>query len=322
MHESFCHAACYIIRHGLRQRQWPGFQSMMKHLPPLNALRAFEAVARHKRFVRAAGELCVTHGAVSKQIRQLEEHYGVRLFDRTAAQVELTVDGQRILRQVAAALDLIAETRNALGGDPTEGVLSVLSAPGFAAHWLIPRLAGFTERHPKIRINLETSRKAESAYETDADLAILFGHPSWPDRSVILLKDLTLFPVCSPKLIAGSSPLRYVSDLRQHTLLHEDDGTLWSSWLASNRVTTIDGYRGHNISDVVHLLIAACEGCGVALGDDMTSMCYLRSGALVRPFQSFIRSPLSYYVVSKDEASLPARSKLFLTWLRQEIDAD
>lgn len=292
----------------------------MKHRPPLNTLRAFESVARHKRFIRAADELCLTHGAVSKQIKQLEEHYGVRLFDRTAAEVKLTNDGQRILGKVTEALNLIAESPNEIKENDTDGVIHLLVAPAFAAHWLIPRLSGFMQNHPGIRFQMETSPRAEDVYRDKFDLAIMLGDPSWPDRDVTLLSEIEVFPVCSPAVLAGNNPIRRPSDLRHHTLLHDDDGSLWSAWLASNRITNIDAYAGHMFPESIHLLIAAREGCGIALGDYVTSRHHLRSGTLVQPFSKTIRSPSSYYLITPDERRLPPRCSIFIEWLQTTLD--
>ena len=291
----------------------------MQRLPPRNTLRAFEAVARHKRFIHAADELCLTHSAVSKQIKQLEEFYGVRLFKRAAAQVSLTTEGKKIWMQVADALELIARAPDSLESDAIEGKVDLLLAPAFAVHWLLPRLADFASLYPNVRINLTTNYNAVDVNIPEFDIAVIYGNPSWERLNIILLADLTLFPVCKPGLIEGPNSIRRISDLNNHVLLHDDDGLLWSKWLAANRDTTVDPFSGHYIPEVVHLLSAACEGCGIAMGDNVTTLQLLRSGALARPFKKTIKSPQSYYMVTRDEMSLSVQSIVFLNWLKKQF---
>lgn len=275
-----------------------------------------EAVARHKRFTRAAEELRLTHSAISKQIRQLEEFYGSELFERLPNGVRLTESGRRVLASVTAALDILGESSQAISSSSIEGPINLSLPPALTAGWLVPQLNAFCNLYPNVTFNVQTSHDAEDVYSDGHDIVVRFGDPIWKDRHVTLLKEVLLFPVCSPELAEGDAPLQNFIDLRQHTLLHEDGGSLWAKWLVAHNVSEIETFRSHRFPDVLQLLHAAKAGLGVALGDNITSRQDLRSRALVRPFPQVVRSPFSYYIVTKNEASMPERCALFLQWLR------
>lgn len=288
----------------------------MRKLPPLKTLQAMEAVARHTRFTKAAEELHLTHGAISKQIRQLEEFYGCQLFDRMSEGVRLTENGRRVLVSVTAALDLLTGTAQAVSTSRIEGPINLSLPPAFAAGWLVPQLGDFCRLYPEVTFNIQTSYEAENVYSDDHDIIVRFGEPTWRDHNIVLLKEVLLFPVCSPELAEGDTPLRSVADLMKHTLLHEDSGAMWAKWLAANNVSEVNDYHSHRFPDVLQLLTAAKAGLGIALGDNVTSKHDLRSRALVRPFRKAIRSPFSYYLLTRSSGTTPKRCELFLQWLR------
>lgn len=287
----------------------------MKHLPPINALRAFDAVARHGRFIKAADELNLTHGAVSKQIRRLEEIYETQLFIRSAADVRLTSHGQRLHKTIAAVLRTLTDTLHDENRDELVGELRLLMPPAFAAYWLIPRISQFTTLYPGISLNLETSSEMVQEPEAKIDVTVRFGRPNWPDKDVLLLRDVSLFPVCSPELTLGRTPLSAVSDLKRFPLLHEDKGELWANWLVSAKSNMQSGVSNHYIIDVQQLLQAARSGLGVALGDNVNALHFLENGTLVRPFKTMIRSPFSYYVISGKEEAKTQRAQAFVDWI-------
>ena len=287
----------------------------MKHLPPINALRAFDAVARHGRFIKAADELNLTHGAVSKQIRRLEEIYETQLFIRSAADVRLTSHGQRLHKTIAAVLRTLTDTLHDENRDELVGELRLLMPPAFAAYWLIPRISQFTTLYPGISLNLETSSEMVQEPEAKIDVTVRFGRPNWPDKDVVLLRDVSLFPVCSPELTLGRNPLSSVSDLKRFPLLHEDKGELWANWLVSAKSNMQSGVTNHYITDVQQLLQAARLGLGVALGDTVNALHFLENGTLVRPFKTMIRSPFSYYVISGRDEAKTQRAQAFVDWI-------
>lgn len=290
----------------------------MKHLPPINALRAFDAVARHGRFIKAADELNLTHGAVSKQIRRLEEIYDTQLFVRSSSDVRLTSSGQRLQKTFAEILRALNETLQDGNRDELVGELRLLMPPAFAAYWLMPRISKFTALYPEVSLKLETSPEMLREPDAKADVTVRFGRPNWPDKEVHLLRDVSLFPVCSPELTLGPQPLSNIADLRRFPLLHEDDGELWAKWLISARSNMQSGVANHYITDVQQLLQAARSGVGVALGDTVTARHFLETGTLVRPFKKAIRSPFSYYVISGKPDVKTQRAQAFIDWILSE----
>jgi LysR family glycine cleavage system transcriptional activator len=287
----------------------------MRHYPPINAIRAFDAVVRHGRFVKAADELHLTHGAVSKQIRRLEEIYDTQLFIRSAADVRLTSAGQRLHKSFADVLRLLQETLRDGTQDELSGELRLLMPPAFAAFWLMPRLSQFTSLYPEISLDINTSSEMVQEPDAKIDVTVRFGRPNWPDRDVLQFRNVSLFPVCSPELTLGSQPLSTLSDLRHFALLHEDNGELWAKWLISAKSNLQSGVINHHIADVQQLLQAARNGVGVALGDTVTARHFLENGTLVRPFKHVIRSPFSYYVISAKNDAKTQRSQAFIDWI-------
>ncbi|MEE8394177.1 MAG: LysR family transcriptional regulator, partial [Rhodospirillales bacterium] len=171
---------------------------MVRRLPPLNALRVFEAAARHLSFTRAAGELNVTQAAVSHQIKSLEERLGLSLFRRINRGLLLTDEGQTMLVPVSEALDLIAGALERLQSVESTGILTVSVLPSFAAKWLVPRLGRFTAANPDIDIRLSTTLELVDFVRDGVDIAVRYGRGEWPDLKTVKLMAEDIFPVCSP----------------------------------------------------------------------------------------------------------------------------
>ncbi len=201
-------------------------------LPPLNPLRAFEATARHGSLTKAAGELNVTHGAVSHQIRALEVRLKVRLFERAGQRLKLTPHGAELLPAVSTAFDGIAAATARMTRPSSSGALSVSCVPALLSLWIIPRLASFTAQYPEIRLTLNGSNDPLDIRSPDVDVCVLYGDGSWTDCWLKKWSDLELFPVVSPTLI-NSRPIRTIRDLADHVMLHADDGREWHTWLAA-----------------------------------------------------------------------------------------
>jgi LysR family glycine cleavage system transcriptional activator len=292
---------------------------MRKRLPPLNPLRAFEAAARHLSVARAARELNVTGSAVSHQIRTLEESLKVVLFDREGKRLRLSPQGAILLRTVGTAFDAIAETSALLTTENAEGDLVVSCGPALAYYWLIPRLGEFSKRYPGIRLELITSKGDVSVSSPDIDFWIRYGNGSWPQRHVQLWTQLVLFPVCSPKLV-NAKPLRDVTDLASHSLLHSDDGREWQNWLSAANAPSAISYGYHHKMTDAHLAIeAAIHGYGIALGDNITTSRLLAEGQLVMPLALKVPAPASYYILCRKELRNSAIVQAFANWLTTEI---
>ena len=179
---------------------------MLRRLPPLNALKAFEAAARHESFTRASEELCVTQGAVSHQVKALEAELGVKLFNRERQRLIITAAGRDYLAVLRDALDRIAVGTERLIQRQSSGVLTVSTSPDFAAKWLVHRLGRFAEAHPNIDLRVSATLHHVDFAREDVDLAVRHGDGTWPGLDVVRLSTEQLFAVCSPKLLAGAQP--------------------------------------------------------------------------------------------------------------------
>lgn len=294
---------------------------MARHLPPLNTLRSFEAAARLASFSKAADELYVTHGAVSRAIKQLEDFLGLKLFQRRTRQVLLTPAGAVYAARVRDALDRLAGATLALTRDDAKGPLSVSTFPSFAAKWLVPRLFRFRRAHPGIDMRLETTEKLTDFDSDGIDIAIRFGRGNYPGLNTDLLLSEELFPACSPRLLEGPVPLRKPADLAQHTLIHDDFPIDWAGWLRMAGVENVDAYRGPVFSSSVLAMQAAVQGEGVVLARSALAGDDLATGRLVKPFDLSLPSDAAYYAVCPPRALERARVKAFRDWLLAETAA-
>jgi len=292
---------------------------VIRRLPPLNALKAFEAAARHESFTRAAQELCVTQGAVSQQVKALEAELGCRLFNREHRRLVITAAGRSYLAVVRDAFDRLALGTEALLQQHKSNVLSVSTSPNFATKWLVHRLGRFAERYPAIVLKLSASLQHVDFAREDFDVAIRHGDGHWPTLDVTRLCEEELFPVCSPALAAG---LRTPHDLKNHTLLHCDERRDWEMWLAAAKVAGIDYERGPVFNQASMAIDAAVDGQGIALARSALAAWDLGVGRLVRPFAPSLKLPYAYWIVCpKPTASLP-KITIFRNWLLKEAVAD
>ena len=287
----------------------------MAKLPSITALKSFDAVSRHSSFVLAAEEQCVTHSAISKQIKQLEEDVGTRLIDRTTSHVELTHEGELYLRSIRTALNLIATATTELQSRKLAGSLTISSGPGFALTWLIPRLGDFNKLCPQSSVTLNTSFDHDEVYSSEVDVAIRYGQPTWQNRRIVKLFEVDIFPVCAPSLVYGKNALKNPDDLCNHTLLHDEEKEMWPRWLAATATTGVDGSLGHHFPGSVDLLAAAEAGLGIAIGDTIICDRALQRGSLVQPFDRVVPAADSYYAILPDVEELPELTQRFLDWL-------
>src|SRR5438105_5023573 len=238
---------------------------MPRRLPPLHALKAFEAAARHESFTRAAEELCVTQGAVSHQVKALEAELGLKLFNRERQRLVITEAGRAYLVIVRDAFDRIADGTERLLQRQSGGALTVSTSPNFAAKWLVHRLGRFAEAHREIDLRVSASANHVDFAREDIDLAVRHGDGNAPGLCVARLCAEDLFPACSPKLLAGRNPLRTPSDLGRFTLLHVNDRQGWSQWLDFAGVAGVDFSHGPVFNQASMAIDAAVDGQGVVL---------------------------------------------------------
>lgn len=294
-----------------------------RHLPPLNALRTFEAAARHLHMGRAADELGVTHGAVSKQIVNLEDQLGFPLFQRLGNRLALTDQGTKLLKAATTAFDQLGYAIARLAGEPVAGELRVSVPSAFAEKWLVPRLAKFTEAAPGLKLSLLAANASYDAAGSDRlgdalDLAVRFGEPVWQDGTASLLSHVGSFPVCSPLLLSDGAALAEPADLLRHTLLLDDpQGTNWRRWLARAGLPQAEPARTIYFQDFNLLLAAARQGLGLCLADQITAGEDLARGQLLRPFRQSIEHLGAYFIVLPALVSPAARA--FADWLEAEI---
>lgn len=293
-------------------------------LPPLNALRAFEAAARHRSFALAAAELHVTPAAVSHQVRTLEEQLEVRLFRRLPRGVVLTEAGRAMLPELAKGLDHFARAvRGAVAGE-TAGELRLTVIPSFAQLWLMPRLGRFLAAYPEIEITILGSSELVDLTRADVDLGIRYGTGRYPGLWSRLLFTEEAFPVCAPSLLDGPPALRRVEDLRRHRLLHDWNLTsgeawlTWQAWLDHMGLSGVDPRRGLRLSDSVMLMEAAVRGLGVAIGRTSLAGGHLAAGRLVRPFALTRPADFANYAVCAAGSEGRPRIRAFVDWLAEE----
>ena len=296
----------------------------MVRLPPLNALRAFEAAARHESFAKAADELAVTPAAVSQQIRQLEADLGVTLFRRLPRGLVLTQAGRSALPEFGQAFAHLSRAVEGLRGGSLVGPLVVSVIPSLAGRWLVPRLGRFVAAYPEIEITVRSELRNVDFAREDVDLGIRYGKGIYPGLDTRPLFTERVFPVCAPALLAGERPLRKLDDLRHHTLLHDrqlssDEPSLyWRTWLRDFGVEGWDQDRGPGFTDSL-MMLAACErGLGVALGRGGLCADELASGRLVRPFQESRPADYAYYAVTPPGHAETPRVGAFLAWQEKE----
>jgi LysR family glycine cleavage system transcriptional activator len=299
---------------------------MKRQLPPLNALRAFEAAGRHLSFLKAAEELGVTPAAISHQVKALEAYCGAPLFRRLTRALLLTDAGQEALPLLRDGFDTLAEAAAGMMRHEDTPLLTVSVAPAFAAKWLMPRLDGFRAAYPDYDISVDATDRVIDFAKESADVAIRYGPGNYPGLRADCLMSEVSSPVCSPRLLQGPHPLRMPADLRHHTLLHvewkrEDDAAPnWRMWLLAAGIRDIDSTRGLRFNQENMAVQAAIESHGVALVSDVLTADDVAAGRLVRPFELSLADPLdfSYYVVCPEEAVDRPKVAAFRAWVIAE----
>ncbi|MEZ5830975.1 MAG: transcriptional regulator GcvA [Dongiaceae bacterium] len=286
-------------------------------LPPLQALRAFEAVARLSSFRRAGEELLITQSAVSHQIRELEQNLGIKLFIRKARGIELTPQGQRYFDTILQAFDLIRSGTIDLRRHAKKEQVRVSLLPSFAANWLVPRLARFTDAHPEIDLVLDPTLQLANLAGDEADLAIRYGDGSWPGSENRLLMTERLTPVLSPALLQRGPKLNQPRDVLNHTLLLPARPYDWEVWAEAHDID-LRAARTIKLSDYNVVLQAALDGQGIAIGRLLLVADRIRSGALVQPFDIVSSPRVGHWLVTPKRLQPTAAATAFVEWLVSE----
>ena len=289
----------------------------MRKLPPLSALRAFEAAARHLSFKRAAAELGVTPTAISHQVRLLEETLGVRLFERRTRQVVTTATGQRLYPVLRDGFDSFARAVEAIAAAPPRRTLTLSATRAFTARWLVPRVAALQEAFPGLDLRLHASDEPADLHAGAADVAIRYGRGPYPGLVAEPLFATRFAPVCSPRLgLLRPQQLRRTPLLHFEWRLREADTPTWRRWLERAGVSGVDPERGTRFSDEGHALQAALAGHGVALMSLLLVAEDLESGTLVQPFGPVLEGH-PYHLVYPEAAQARAEVHALGRWLRE-----
>ncbi|QRY80839.1 LysR family transcriptional regulator [Pseudomonas sp. PDNC002] len=291
----------------------------IQRLPPLNAVRAFEAAARLGSYVAASKDLHVTQPAIGRHVKLLEDWLGVQLFERTPRGVSLTPAGQRYYAKISTALQQIADAGHELAPGGTARWLKIMVVPAFAKRWLMPRLETLRQQRPGLKVAVEPNPTFTEVDGKSADLGIVYGLPGvYPQCHSTLVRP-AVFPVCSPSYLKENGPLSSVHDLARHKLIHVDDGEWWNLWLSTIgldlRVNSDVLYVSND-----HALSMAEAGHGIALANLVLVKHQLAAGTLVRPLPEEV--PLESYQLLLPTGAVSADVAWFGDWIRAALQEE
>lgn len=293
--------------------------SDQRRLPSLNAVRSFDAAARHLSFTLAARELCVTQGAVSRMVQALEAELGVALFLRTGRSLALTPAGAAYHPHILEALDRIAAATRSIKYMDGGGVLSISVLPTFAMRWLVPRLAGFQQRHPDILVDITTNERMVNFATEPVDIGVRYGLGQWPNTEATLFMREDVAVYCAPALLQRGPPLRAPADLAAHRLLqHSTRPAAWGRYFAACGLAPPDLSQSPGFEHFFMLIEATAAGMGVALLPQFFADAELASGRLVRPYDKTLRNEQAYYIVHAPGAGRTRKVRLAKEWLLEE----
>ena len=295
-------------------------------LPPLNALRAFEAAARHNGFVAAADELCITRGAVSRHVKLLEAHLGIALFRRTHKGVDLTAAGRRLLPVLTDAFTAIERETRSLTAQSSE--LRIICPPALSIRWLFPRLESFRRDHPDIRVRLTTEFYGDQGFDAaEYDLGISLEHRPGrsPDIAVQPLFPMVLSPACAPALVQAEGGLADPARIGELSLLHESPKRIdWATWLRRFDIAGVDVESGEAFPNLDMAVKAAVLGSGVVMADLFLCREELAGGALVLPFPDMrCETPQGRYcLIGPRDRWHDPRIRAFRDWAASVVQED
>ena len=294
---------------------------MNERLPSLNALRAFDAAARHMSFKAAAQELHVTPAALSYQIRQLEEGLDLKLFTRLNRAVELTQEGELIRPYIREGFAQFAEAIKHLNRKRASNVLNISAGPALTSKILAPRLSDFVMRFPEIDARISATLSLVDLQHREFDIAIRFGKGDYPGCKSVKLFDEYVLPLCSPRLLEGPNGIKEPKDLAKFTLIHDDthkgnpELAYWDSWLEVAGVKDLEAHSSLHFNSADHALDAAAAGAGIVLGREVLAKGDIKAKRLVAPFDIRLKSEFSFYAVILENRADEPNIKSFCDWL-------
>jgi LysR family transcriptional regulator, glycine cleavage system transcriptional activator len=294
---------------------------MLRRLPPLNAVKTFEAAARSESFARAAEELRVTPAAVSHQVKALEATLGLKLFTRERQRLAITEAGREYLSVVRDALDRLALGTERLVERRKSGMLTLSTSPDFAAKWLVQRLGRLAESLPELDLRVSATRHHVNFAGEDIDVAVRHGDGAWPGLDAVRLCSERLFPVCSPKLVSARKPVATAADLLKFPLLRLGDWSTWMRWFEAAGVVNA-APRGPVLNRASMLIDAAVDGQGIALARTALAAADLINGRLIRPIDVSLPMASTYWIVCPKVTSRTPKIAAFREWLLAEAAED
>ncbi len=299
--------------------------SLGSKLPPMNSLVAFEAAARHLNFTHAAQELGVSREAISRHIRNLENHLGASLFRRLHRTLELTTAGRDFELVIHGSLAAIAQASQSLRRSSEPARVTVTATIAIASFWLTPRLSRFRQRSPDSEIHMIVSDRDVDMADNGIDVGLRYGDGDWPGLEATRLFDTETFPVCAPRYLGGSNPIASAPDLLHHTLLNLDGAAHssedWAWWLAGNKVAMPPAGHLLGFDNYANVIQAAVDGQGVALGFSHIVDGLLERGQLVRPLDGALSKGYSVYLVVPAGTALNPGARDFFDWVIAEAAA-
>jgi LysR family transcriptional regulator, glycine cleavage system transcriptional activator len=303
-------------------------QNRRYRLPPLGFFQGFEAAARNLSFTKAAAELFITQSAVSRQIKALEDHLGVALFDRKPRVIALTEKGQELYRVATDILERLQSATDEITQRSRTRQLSITTTTGFASLWLIPRLQRFTTLHPDVDVRISATTDMLNLERSSVDLAIRYCRPEMVPEGAVRLFGEEVLPVCSPSLLDRGPPLKRLQDLVHHVLLHFDfpgaDKMLmdWGTWLTALGIGDLKAAGALHFSQYEQMIQAAIGGQGIALGRQPLVNELLQSRALVTPFNKAVVGTRAYFLIESKLAVRKPYIQQFGAWLVSEVTRD
>lgn len=296
--------------------------TIINRLPPLNALKSFEAAARRGSFQAAASELFVTPSAVSHQIKTLEEFIGLELFIRQPRKIALTHAGEDYYRSIQTALNEIDRSTQKLISTHQSGDLHLSVAPAFLTRWLLPRISSFYETHPDIKIEISAASGLIDFNVQETDMAVYFGSGDWPDIDIHLLRHYQQRPVCNPLLLQGKR-IQNPEELLEYPFLHVNKRQEeWPNWFNQLGVEFKEKKQGMYFSSGSLTTVAAINGLGFALADVGFVSEEIASGKLVSPVSEHLKTDKSFYLVYQKNRAMTYSMKSFHNWLLAEMEKD
>lgn len=288
---------------------------MSRHLPPLNALKAFEAAARHLSVKMAADELCVTPGAVSQMLKSLETHLGVKLFERVTRGIYLTDAGRDYLPAVRNAFRQIAEASRRVMASNDNGMLTVSVTPFFASSWLVPRMRSFQESNPEIDLQIVASSALADFSRGSIDVAVRHGAGRYPGLRSDHVLTVEMVAAAAPDLVDRLGAPRCAADLIRWPHVHDADRRGWSLWFQANGVEEFRSPRGASFDDSSLILKAILSGHGAGLLPAAMIAAELASGELVQLLDATLIDEFAYYLVCPEHAQDNPKIAIFRDWI-------